>query len=112
LLGVIPNPNNLELPLLKLRGQCPINVGIEVNLLLFEFDCTIVAWKLMTPKEIFPSPGLDYKTISHFVKCQASNDEKNLVIVWPQTESIGKVTAMVIACIERKSEQLCVGEEL
>jgi hypothetical protein len=71
----------------------------------------MVACKLMTPKEVFPSCGLDYKTKSRFVKRQASNIEKNLVIIWPQTELIGKVTAMVIACIKHKPEWLCVGEK-
>jgi hypothetical protein len=36
---------------------------------------------------------------------------QNLVVVWLQMESIGEVAAMVIACIERKPEQLCVGDE-
>ncbi len=42
---------------------------------------------------------------------QAGNGEKRLVLVRVQTESIGKVAAMVIARIERKPERLCVGDE-
>jgi hypothetical protein len=45
------------------------------------------------------------------VQQQASNDEKNLIIVRLQTELIGKVTAMVIDLIERKPVQLGIGEE-
>ncbi len=43
---------------------------------------------------------------------QAGNNDKNLVVIWIQTESIDKVAAMVIACIEHKPEQVGVGEEL
>jgi hypothetical protein len=46
------------------------------------------------------------------VQHQVGDDEKSLVIIWLQTELIGKVTAMVIACIERKPVQLGIGEEL
>ena len=35
----------------------------------------------------------------------------NLVVVWLQTESIGEVAAIVIACIKHKLERLCVGDE-
>jgi hypothetical protein len=36
------------------------------------------------------------------VEHQASNDEKNLIKVQLQMESIGKEAAMVIACIEHR----------
>jgi hypothetical protein len=42
---------------------------------------------------------------------QASDDAKRLVLVGVQTESIGLVTAMVVARIERKPERLCDGDE-
>ena len=43
---------------------------------------------------------------------QAGDGEKRLVLVGVQTESIGQVTAMVVACIERKPERLCAGDEI
>jgi len=42
---------------------------------------------------------------------QAGDDEKHLVLVWVQKESIGQVTAMVIARIEQTPERLCAGDE-
>jgi len=43
---------------------------------------------------------------------QDSDDhEKRLVLVGVQKESIGQVTAMVVARIEQKPEQLCAGDE-
>ena len=42
---------------------------------------------------------------------QRDERRHNLVAVRLQTESIGEVAAMVIACIEHKPEQLCVGDE-
>jgi len=46
---------------------------------------------------------------------QSSDDEKRLVkrlvLVGVQNESIGEVTAMVVARIERKPERLCAGDE-
>jgi hypothetical protein len=42
---------------------------------------------------------------------QAGDDEKHLVLVGVQTESIGQVTAMAVARIEQKPEQLCAGDE-
>jgi len=42
---------------------------------------------------------------------QAGDDEKRLVLVGVQTEATGQVTAMVVARIERKPEQLCAGDE-
>ncbi len=38
------------------------------------------------------------------VQCQARDNEKNLIVVRLQKELIGKVTVMVIACIEHKPE--------
>ena len=42
---------------------------------------------------------------------QAGDDEKRLVLVGVQTELIGQVTAMAVARIKCKPEQLCVGDE-
>jgi len=42
---------------------------------------------------------------------KAGDDEKRLLLVWVQKESIGEVTAMVVAPIERKPERLCAGDE-
>jgi hypothetical protein len=64
-------------------------------------------------EELSPSHGLDLdcETILP-VQRQAGNYEKHLIIFGAQTESISKVAAMVIACIEHsKSEQLGIGEE-
>ncbi len=43
---------------------------------------------------------------------QAGDDEKRIVLAGVQTESIGQVTAMVVARIERTPERLCAGDEL
>ncbi len=40
-----------------------------------------------------------------------ADDEKRIILVGVQKESIGQVTAMVIARIEHKPERLCVGDE-
>ena len=42
----------------------------------------------------------------------AGNDEKHLILVWVQKDSISQVTAMVVARIEQKPEPLCAGDEL
>ena len=42
---------------------------------------------------------------------QAGNDKEHLVVVWIHTDVIGEVAAMVIACIEHRPEQLCVGDK-
>jgi hypothetical protein len=42
---------------------------------------------------------------------QAGDDEKRLILVRVQKESIDQVTAMVVARIERKPERLCAGDE-
>ena len=43
--------------------------------------------------------------------CQAGDDKEHLVVVRIHMDASSDVTAMVIACIERKPEQLCVGNE-
>jgi hypothetical protein len=65
----------------------------------------LVSASASVTKELSPSRGvdLDCDTKLH-VQHQAGNNEKNLVVFWVQTESIGKVAAIVIACIEHKPE--------
>ncbi len=64
-------------------------------------------------EELSPSRGVDLDCeAKSLVQRHASDDEKNLIVIWLQTELIGKVVAMVIACIECKSEWLWIGEEL
>jgi hypothetical protein len=46
--------HDIELPSLKSRRRCPIDAGIEVNIFLFEFNWTIVSYKLTVTKEISP----------------------------------------------------------
>ncbi len=54
-------------------------------------------------KELSPSHGLDLDCDAKLrIPHQAGNNEKNLVVCWVQTDLIGKVGAMVIACIECK----------
>jgi hypothetical protein len=48
----------------KLRRWCPVDVGVEVNLFLFEFNCTIVDYKPTATKELSPSTGLDLEAKS------------------------------------------------
>ncbi len=63
--------------------------------------------------ELSPSRGLDLDCETKArIQHQAGNDEKNLIVFRVQTELIGKVAAMVIACIEHKPEGVGVGEEL
>ncbi len=52
----------------------------------------------MPTKELSPSRGLDSKAQS-CIQCKVGNDEKHLVVVGLQTESTGKVAAMVIAVL-------------
>ena len=101
---------DIELPWLKSRRWCPVDVGIEVNLFLFKFNWTIISYKLTATKELFPSIGLDLEAKS-CIRRQASNDEKRLILVGVQMEATGQVTAMVIDCIEQKPERLCAGDE-
>jgi hypothetical protein len=95
---------------LKSRRQCPFDVGIEVNLFLFEFNWTIVSYKQTATKELSPSIGLDLEAKSRLLR-QAGDDEKRLILVGVQTKTTGQVTAMVVARIEQKPERLCVGDE-
>ena len=87
-----------------------LDVGIEVNLFLFEFNWTIIGYKPMATEELSPSIGLDLEAKSR-IRRQASDDEKRLILFRVQTEVTGQVTAMVIARIERKPERLCAGDE-
>jgi hypothetical protein len=57
----------------------------------------------MPAKELSPGRGLDCKAQS-CIGCKVSNNKKHLVVVRFQTESTGKVAAMVIARIEHKLE--------
>ena len=110
-LTLTPNYYNIESLSFKSRRRFPIDVGIEVNLFLFEFNWTIVNYKLTATKELSPSIGLDLEAKSH-IERQAGDDEKHLVLFGVQTEVTGQVTAMVVACIEQKPERLCAGDEL
>ena len=65
----------------------------------------------MATKELSPHVGFDLEPKSRIV-CQSSNDENRLVLFLVQPESIGEVTAIVIACIEPKPVGLGVGDEL
>jgi len=87
------------------RRQCPIDVGIKVNLFLFEFNWTTVSYKPTATEELSPSISLDLEAKS-LIRCQAGNDEKHLILVGVQTEVTGQVTAMVVAHIEQITEQL------
>ncbi len=64
----------------------------------------------MPAKELSPSRGLDSKAQS-CIRCKAGNNKKHLIVVGLQTESTGKVAAMVVARIERKLEGLGIGDE-
>ena len=64
----------------------------------------------MPAEELSPGRGLDLEAES-CIRCQAGNNEKHLVVVWLQSESIGEVAALVIARIERKPEGLGAGDE-
>jgi hypothetical protein len=93
---------------LKSRWRCPVDVGIEVNLFLFEFNWTIVSYKPTATEELSPSIGLDLEAKSH-IRRQAGDNEKRLILGGVQTEATYQmtVTAMVVARIEQKPEQLC-----
>ncbi len=88
----------------------PIDVCIDVNIFLFQLNSAIVGCNLMPTEELSPSHGLDSKA-QLCIRCKASDDEKHLVVVGLQTESTGKVAAIVIARIERKPKGLGVGDE-
>jgi hypothetical protein len=50
----------------------------------------------MSTEEISPLRGLDSKAQS-CIQCKAGNVKKHLIVVGLQTESTGKVAAMVVA---------------
>ena len=92
------------------RRWCPIDVGIKVNLFLFEFNWTIISYKPTATEELSPSIGLDLESKSCILR-RAGDDEKRLILVGVQTEATGQVTAMVVAHIEQKPDRLCTGDE-
>jgi hypothetical protein len=104
------NTTAQEPPSITARWPCPIDVCIDVNLLLFELNSAIVNCKSMPVEELSPGHGFDCKA-QLCIQCKAGNDKENLVVVWLQTEAMGKVKAMAIARIERKPEGLGVGDE-
>jgi hypothetical protein len=110
LLVFIANSHDIEPPSITVRQLCPIDVCINVNLLLFKLNSAIVNCKSMPAKELSPGRGLDCKAQSR-IRRKAGNDKEHLVVIRLQTESTGKVAAMVIACIERKPEGLGFGDE-
>ena len=65
----------------------------------------------MATKELSPRVGFDLEPKS-CILCQSSNDENRLVLFLVQTEPVGKVTAVVVARIERKPVGLGVGDKL
>ncbi len=65
----------------------------------------------MATKELSARVGFDLEPKSRIVR-QSSNDENRLVLFLVQMESIGEVTAVVIARIERKPVGLGVGDKL
>ena len=65
----------------------------------------------MATKELSPRVGFDLEPTSRIL-CQSSNNDNCLVLFLVQTELIGEVTAVVVACIERKPVGLGVGDKL
>ena len=57
--------------------------------------------------------GLDLEAsqILYTQHSQAGDDEKRLILFRVQTELIGEVAALVIACVEHKPERLGFGDE-
>jgi hypothetical protein len=110
LLTFPPNSYDTELPSFDLRRWCPVDVGVEVNLFLFEFNWTSFIYKPTATEELSPSTGLDLEAKS-CIRRQAGDDEKCLALVGVQMEVTGQVTAMVVARIEQKPERLCAGDE-
>jgi hypothetical protein len=98
LLIFIANLHDVEPPSITARRPCSNDVCIDVNLLLFELNSAIVNCKSMPAKELSPGHGLDCKA-QLCIRCKAGNGEEHLVVVRLQTESTGKVAAMVIARI-------------
>jgi hypothetical protein len=99
-----------EPPSITARRPCPIDVCIDVNLILFKLNSTIVNCKPMPAEELSPGRGLDCKTQS-CIQRKAGDEEEHLVVVWLQTEVMGELKAMAIARIEHKPEGLGVGDE-
>jgi len=99
LLTFTPNSYDIELLSFELRRWCPVDVGIKVNLFLFDFNCTIVDYKPTATEELSSSTGLDLEAKSR-IQCQAGEDEKRLILVGVQTEATGQVTAMAVARIK------------
>ncbi len=95
---------------ITVRWPCPIDVCINVNLLLFELNSAIINCKSMPTEELSLGCGLDCKAQS-CIRHKAGNNEEHLLVIWLQTEAMGKVKAMAIARIERKSEGLGVRDE-
>ncbi len=74
---------------MKSRLQCPVDVGIKVNLFLFEFNWTIVSYKLTATEELSPSIGLDLEAKS-CIRRQAIDGEKRLILAGDQTDGTSK----------------------
>jgi hypothetical protein len=110
LLVFIANSHDVEPPSITARRPCPIDVCINVNLLLFKLNSAIVNCKLMLAEELSPGHLLDCKAQS-CIRRKAGNNEEHLVVVQLQMELTGKVAAMVIARIEHKPEGLGFGDE-
>ncbi len=110
LLIFIANSHDVEPPSITARRPCPIDVCIDVNLLLFELNSAIVNCKSMPAKELSPGCGLDCKA-QLCIRRKAGNDEEHLVVVRLQTELTGEVAAVVIARIECEPEGLGFGDE-
>ncbi len=64
----------------------------------------------MPAEELSPGRELDCKAQS-CIQRKAGNNKEHLVVIWLQTEAMGEVKAVAIACIERKPEGLGVGDE-
>ncbi len=64
----------------------------------------------MPTEELSPGRGLDCKAQS-CIQRKAGDNKEHLVVVRLQTESTGKVAAIVIAHIEHKPEGLGFGDE-
>jgi hypothetical protein len=91
-------------------ARAPIDVCIDVYLLLLKLDSAIINCKLMPTKELSPSHWLDCEAKSR-IRCQAGDDEKHLMVIWLQQELTGEVAVMVVARIEHKPEGLGTGDE-
>jgi hypothetical protein len=110
LLVFIANSHDEEPPSITARLPCPIDVCIDVNLLLFELNDAIVNCKLIPAEELSPGRLLDCKAQS-CIRRKAGDDKEHLVVIRLQMESAGKVAAVAIARIEHKPEGLGLGDE-